>query len=163
AVLTRMALGELPRLRHRARGLPEALVELVDRMLSRDPRLRPFDGAEVARALHALEEVIALGSEGTAGAPTASPAAARGPLAAAITTDEQAAVAILLLGRPSGDVSGDSDEVLVREAERHGGRLEWLGDGAATVLVTGAAVATDLAARAARCALALRGMSGSRP
>src|SRR6185503_13126467 len=126
-------------------------------------RLRPFDGAEVARALRALEEVIALGGERTEEAPAAPPAPASEPPAASITTDEQAAVAILLLGQPVGDVSGDSDEALVREAERHGGRLEWLGDGAATVFVAGPTIATDLAARAARCALALRGASGARP
>ena len=156
AVLTRMALGELPRLRHRARGLPEPLVDLVDRMLSRDPRLRPLDGDEVARALRALGQV-------TEGEPAPAPPTVSEPPSVAITTDEQSAVAILLLGPPAGDASGASDEALAREAEGYGGHLEWLGDGAATVLVAGPTVATDLAARAARCALALRCVSGARP
>ncbi|HWO26819.1 MAG TPA: protein kinase [Kofleriaceae bacterium] len=159
AVLTRMALGELPRLRHRARGVPEPLVELVDRMIAREPGLRLFDGNEVARALRALGDVPEVPI--VPATPDLERAAV--PPTNAITTDEQSAVAILLLGPPAGGASGASDDALVREAARHGGQLSWLGDGAATVLVAGPMVATDLAARAARCALALRGASGARP
>jgi serine/threonine protein kinase len=94
AVLTRMALGELPRLRHQARGLPEALVELVDRMLARDLRLRPFDGAEVARVLRALGELADI--EAAAAVPAAEPSAAIAPPASSITTAEQTAVSTAL-------------------------------------------------------------------
>lgn len=40
-------------------------------------------------------------------------------------------------------------------ASEHGGRLQWLLDGSAAVLLSGSPVATDLATQAARCALAL--------
>jgi tetratricopeptide (TPR) repeat protein len=56
---------------------------------------------------------------------------------------------------PSAGASGADDD-LTRLVDRHRGHLEPLIGGALAIVLTGAATATDLCARAARCALAIR-------
>jgi hypothetical protein len=83
---------------------------------------------------------------------------------------EQRMVAMLLIGAAEmadrmGDRIGDraagaAVETLVRE---HGGQLDRLLDGTRVVAVVGPEVATDQAARAARCALALRALLPGAP
>src|SRR5262249_45574786 len=58
--------------------------------------------------------------------------------------------------------SADVEEALRKGAEAWGGRLTLLRDGSAAVSISGADVATDQVARAARCALWLRGRVGDR-
>jgi eukaryotic-like serine/threonine-protein kinase len=58
-------------------------------------------------------------------------------------------------GRPSARV-GSPEEVLLRAAAKHQAKFEPLGDGLFGALIGGGGAATDQAARAARCALAMR-------
>src|SRR5688572_6692942 len=64
-------------------------------------------------------------------------------------------------------VAFDADDPAIEAARAAlaplGGKLEWLADGSVVVAVTGHGTATDLAARAARCALALQPLLGARP
>jgi len=166
AILTRILFEEPPSVRDRRPEVSDALEALIARMLAKRAMDRPRDGHEVARALRTLADKppIAAGERPGAHGLTA------------LTGREQRAVAVLLLGAPvhlagSPPVPIDDDKTLDvdlhgtlhRVVRRFGGRIEHLRDGSAAVVLTGADVATDLAARAARCALALRALAGGRP
>ncbi|HEY2367852.1 MAG TPA: protein kinase, partial [Polyangiaceae bacterium] len=55
AVLAKVLLEDAPRTRHIEPSVPPELDELVARMLSKDPALRPRDAAAIVRALEASE------------------------------------------------------------------------------------------------------------
>src|SRR5262249_35105810 len=55
ALLAKLLMEEPPRIRHIRPELPAELDEFVARMLSKDPLMRPRDGAAVAEALDTLE------------------------------------------------------------------------------------------------------------
>ncbi len=59
--------------------------------------------------------------------------------------------------------SGAAERAIRSVVDRHKGRLEVLADGSLLVLLASAEAATDLAARAARCALALRSLVEGAP
>jgi hypothetical protein len=166
AVLTRILFEEPPAVRDRRPEVSEALAALIARMLAKRAVDRPRDGHEVARALRALADEPSTAAGALPGAHEAS----------ALTGKEQRAVAVILVGAPaplagapavaiSDDRTLDMDlhGSLHRAVLRFGGRIEHLRDGSAAVVLTGADLATDLAARAARCALALRAVAGGRP
>ncbi|MCC6623264.1 MAG: protein kinase [Deltaproteobacteria bacterium] len=140
AVLSKILLAEAPRLRDARPEAPEALERLVLDMLSKDPAARPRDGAAVVARREALDRI----------APVAA-VAERSPAEAprGLTHGEQQLLCVVLLG------PGASPEVDA-EVGRFGGRLDALLDGSRLVTFAGLGVATDLAAQAARCALALR-------
>ncbi|WP_437899934.1 serine/threonine-protein kinase [Sorangium sp. So ce124] len=164
ASLARVLFDAPPRARDRRPEVPERLCLLVDRMLAKRPLDRPPDGHAVVEALCALGDRL--------DAPPAEPPRC-GPRAA-LTGSEQRAVAVVLTRAPElqgerADDHGDAeimkaraDDLLRREARRHGGHFERLVDGSGAVLLTRTALATDLAAQAARCALALRAHGASR-
>ena len=93
---------------------------------------------------------------------------------AALTGVERRALCVVLIaavrrteGAEPPSIS-DSSEMSVEDAirvEAHacGGRVEMLADGGAVVTLSGAKIATDQAAQAARCALALRELCPGRP
>ncbi|HJL01941.1 MAG TPA: protein kinase [Polyangiaceae bacterium LLY-WYZ-15_(1-7)] len=152
AVLAKVLLEELPSIADRAPGLPPALAALVNALLAKDPARRPASADEVAARLAAidagaLQEVPADLAESTE----------------ALTTDERRLVAVVLLRAPTPGPEDatlpaprdDDDPALEAVARRHGARVERLADGSAVLHVSGSGVATDLAAAAARCALAL--------
>jgi tetratricopeptide (TPR) repeat protein len=142
--------------------LPPALDELVLRMLAKDPGARPDGGRPVADA---LARIAAAPAPAPAAPPSGTAATLRddrdraGTVAtggrAAITASEQRLVSIVL-SAPLPDGSRPDPERLATLAAAFGGRLERLADGASLVLFAHEGVATDHAARAARCALALR-------
>jgi hypothetical protein len=150
--LARVLFDQPIRVRDRSPEVPEALSDLVGRMLAKRREDRPRNGDEVCRALLALDDL-------PEAAPTEAP---RDSLRrAALTSSEQQAVAIVLIGAPrcGGPDEAEEpgvDEALGLEARRHDGHLERLVDGSRAVLLARSTLATDLAARAARCALALR-------
>jgi tetratricopeptide (TPR) repeat protein len=177
AVLAKVLLEEAPRVSELKQGLPAALDALVARMLAKDPAGRPADGAA---ALAELEAVGPLGLGGGPGATTgqarplatgAEPAAAR--LSSGLTAGEQRLVSVLLVGAaPTSPAEERGVEAPTMKAEagplaltvgEHGGRLEQLAGGALMVTLTAAGAATDLATRAARCALAVRRALPDRP
>ncbi len=87
----------------------------------------------------------------------------RGAKSAAITGGERRVLSVVLLGSAQ---EGDApvDEALQRAAKLHGGRLERLAEGSTiVVLEADRLVATDQAAQAARCALALRAFAKGHP
>ncbi len=160
AILARVLLDD-PRPAGELARVPPALDALLARMLAKDPAARPANGAEVVAAL-------------------AAAAATSGPLVlttavetTALTADEQRLVSVLLveqsaaavamattLAAPAASSPPEAPETPVDAiadlALRFGARVERLKRGVRVLVVSGAGVATDQAARAARLALAAR-------
>ena len=142
---------------------PPPLVALVRRLLEKEPALRPSGAAAVAAELRRI------GPEG----PESTGITSVG--AALASSGEHRRVAIVMVG-PSvepHDVDGSdgSDEdtapgnvprvELAAAADRHGGNFEPLAHGGALISFAGSPAATDLVARAARCALEARRVCGA--
>jgi tetratricopeptide (TPR) repeat protein len=158
ALLARVLLEDAPRVRELRPEVPPALDALVARMLSRDPSLRPADGAALASEIAALDGISAT-SMGLV------------PAARMLTKAERKILSVIL-AKGAIDVepsSGDAPTLAAAQnlpafaaysaaAKAHGGSVERLADGTliATLCMTGAA--TDQARAAARCALAMRAM-----
>jgi eukaryotic-like serine/threonine-protein kinase len=166
AVLAKVLLDEVPRLGELVHGVPEGLEALVERMLTKPPDGRPRDGGEVAAALEAL------GTGATA--LLSAPAGAASPPRSALTGSERRMVSVVMAGRAPGLDTATltlgrpelqtTDDALCRAVEAHGGVLWPLADGSSVVvLAESPGVATDQAAQAARCALALRASVRDRP
>ncbi|WP_437585779.1 protein kinase domain-containing protein [Sorangium sp. So ce1000] len=163
ALLVKVVLEEPPRLAELRGGIPEPLERLVARMMSKEARERPRDGATVAA------ELAAFAGEGLAAGGSAV-AAPRAP-GEAITTAERRVMCVILAadGSAERDASlSDADfavrtEALREIAARHGGRIEVLQAQWLLIALSGAEAPTDLAARAAQCALALRAELGGVP
>jgi eukaryotic-like serine/threonine-protein kinase len=159
--LAKILLEEAPSARQRRPDVPPALDDLLGRMLAKDRALRPADGAAVAAELAGID----------AGAPGRAPPGSM-PFSG-LTNGEQRLLSVLLVGAQEEEeplstsataptLPGDP-AVQVVEAARavvaaHGGRLDALAGGAFVVSLAGAGAATDQAARAARCAIALRAL-----
>jgi eukaryotic-like serine/threonine-protein kinase len=166
AVLAKVLLEEVPRLGEVMRGVPEGLEVLVARMLAKQPELRPRDGAAVAAALSAL------GTAATGLLEGSSDASNQPRLA--LTSSERRVVSVVVAGRAPGLDTATltlgrpelqpTDDALGRAVEAHGGVLWPLVDGSSVVMLAESpGVATDQAAQAARCALALRASVRDRP
>ena len=172
AALLRLVLEEPRRVRELRPELPEALDALVARLLAKERDARPADGEAVAAALEAL------------GAPaSASPASLRpaAPASGKITASERRLTALVLVrddrsapvmtwddtrpGAPEarGDEAARRARALRAAAARHEARVEVLADDALLVTLASAGAPTDLCARAARCALAIRAVLGEVP
>ena len=159
AILAKILFEDPPHLRDRRADVPDALDTLVTLMLSKEPEDRPADGRAVVDALRAFGDVEI--DTAHQKAPTRRSAGLRG--------GEQRGIALILVaphpeqlvqqqerGADATFVAVPEDQALLKEAARHGGRAERLFDGSVSVLLLGTALATDLAAQAARCALGLR-------
>jgi len=159
AVLARILFDEPLRVREKRPDTPASLDALIARMLAKSARERPRDGHAVLEALRLLEEA-------SEGALRSSP-----PPLVALTEREQRAVAVSLIASPWGPrgadlanaVTMELGETIAEVAESHGGHTERLLDGSMVVVMTSSSLATDLAAQAARCALALRRCAQGRP
>ncbi len=153
-ILAKILFGEAPRVRALWPEVPEDLDSLVAQMLAKEPSLRPSDGANLAAALAALGPVV----HSAAVAPrdrVATPPA--------ITGGERRLLSVVLLGRGTG-ADELAEEALQQAIKPYGSRLEQLTDGSTIVVLdAGRLVATDQAAQAARCALALRARAKGRP
>ena len=158
-MLLSLTPNQLPRLRELRPSIPRELDDLVARMLSKSPDDRPYSGDTVAAELLAIEE-----SDPTSLAVT-------GPrnVLTEIMAAERRLVCLVVarapdrrLARPLHATEREAQERALRAAvERHRGKLEILSDGFLLVIVTNSDAATDLAARAARCALAVRQVLGN--
>ncbi|HWL89246.1 MAG TPA: serine/threonine-protein kinase, partial [Polyangiaceae bacterium] len=182
AVLLKIMLEDAPRVREVEPSVPEALDDLISRMLAKDRNVRPADAAAVLRELAA----IPTDRVDSAAIAARTPSGAH----AVITEAERRLVSIVIAGEPdawdaqAGAPSPYAESTLgthsaVREslglrvpfdlrdtvldgaalsnsARPFGARVELLASGAVVMTLIGEGNATDQAARAARCALALR-------
>ena len=150
-ILARLLFEDAPRVRSLRPDVPEALDDLVARMLSRAPEARPEDGAEVLLALEAI------------GAPPPH-ARASGPPPLEPIGDCELRLVFAILAAPIAQAApGPSSptlrtelpraswEELRRLAARQGAKVSELSSGALLLLVEHGA---DMAARAARLSLA---------
>ena len=175
ALLGMILFEESPRLRSLRAETPPELDDLVARMLAKAPEERPADGDDVARALAAVPV-----APGVAPGPRleARPAALTRNeqrivsvvlAATAVSPESAPTVAVDLAGAPTSPGAGVEDqgeaappsrrpplEALREAARRHGARVEALADGSIVAVLPGSRVPTEQAARAARCALAMR-------
>jgi eukaryotic-like serine/threonine-protein kinase len=152
AVLVKIVVEEAPLVSALRPDVPPSLEQLVARMLAKRPDDRPADANAVAAAIDAL------GPLGGGDAPAAKEAPAP-----AITTDERRIMCVLLARAPiddEGAPAGIEDHVdTLRDAIiAHGGELDVLADRSILVTVPGKGTPADHAARAARCALAMRAL-----
>ncbi|WP_437274864.1 protein kinase [Sorangium sp. So ce375] len=169
SLLMKVVLEEPPRLGELRSDVPEPIERLVARMLSKEAGHRPRDGAAVAEELSALAH---------AGLPAGRSVTAVPPAPGAeITMSERRVMCVILAadGRMEADTSTETEvgsgteparpdpEALRRIAARHGGRVELLRSQWLLIALSGAEPPTDLAARAAHCALALREKLGDVP
>jgi eukaryotic-like serine/threonine-protein kinase len=154
AILAKILFGEAPRVRALWPEVPEDLDALVAQMLAKEPSLRPSDGGNLAAALAALGPLV-----------HASDVAPGGTLVRTLglTSGERRLLSVVLLGSSASSTDA-APEALPRAIKPYGGRLEQLADGSTIVMLEGdRQVATDQAAQAARCALAMRALAGHRP
>jgi tetratricopeptide (TPR) repeat protein len=177
AVLAKILLEDAPRLGELCADVPDALEALVARMLAKKPSERPPNGRALAVELSRLT-----------GLGTTKPERPN-RRSTALTEGEQRIASVVLLGSigqdlaktlamasPFGEAVAPSIDmaltlaeestaiVRLREVARaYGARFETLLDGSAVVTQAGASTATDQAARAAACALALRVVAPSVP
>ena len=155
AVLLKVAAAEPPRVSELRPTIPPDLEDLVARMLSKAREGRPADGAAAAAELLALEESAPF-SSGVISVPPPSPAE--------LTAVERRVMSLVLVRRKPGDAeptlpageAGGRERAVRAVTERHRGQLSVLADGSLLVLCASADAATDLAVRAARCAISLQ-------
>jgi len=162
ALLAKLLFEEAPRLGDTGE-YPTWLCTLVARMLAKNPADRYADGAEVAAEM--TRHSVAVSQPASAAADrrltvdemaiasvvfASSPSAAPAPTMLAGLADAPLANALRLEGRVV------LSQGLRASIEAQGGELEALPDGSVVVVVRRSATATDRAAQAARCALALR-------
>ncbi len=165
-ILTKILFGQAPRVSALSSEVPGDLDALVAQMLAKEPALRPRDGAELAAALAALGPEVhsaAVASRAGTGKPST------------IIGIERRLLSVVHVGSATKDdavadeavdeaIDEAIDEALRRVVKPYGGRLEPLTDGSTiVVLEADGQVATDQAAQAARCALALRAVAKGRP
>ncbi|MBV8762950.1 MAG: protein kinase [Deltaproteobacteria bacterium] len=182
AVLAKILLEEAPRLGSVRGDLPPALEQLVARMLAKHREDRPRDGRAVAAELAALGDV---GTGARRPGRPREAAVSTGEQRLACVVFAEAALEVgpgadRTPSTPSTSAQWPVDEVppeaqtatmdprrpirptmhVVRRLEsivaEHQGKAEVLKDGSVVVTLFGRSAATDQAASAARCALALR-------
>ncbi len=153
----KILLEDAPPLTQARPDAPPALAALVRRLLEKVPALRPAGAAAVAEELRRIERPEVADSTGITAVG-----------ASLATSAEHRRVAIVMVG---AGVDGGEDASASREdtspeapvyvelsacAERYGGNFEALARGGAIITFAGSPSATDLVARAARCALDAR-------
>ncbi|WP_437285717.1 serine/threonine-protein kinase [Sorangium sp. So ce406] len=162
AVLMKVLLEDPPRARDMRPGIPAALDDLVTRMLAKSASDRPADGDAVAAELAAIAASGA--PEASLGGPRSFP-----PRAVELTTGERRVMCLVVTReRPAeGDAADEPRRAQLWQlhdvAEQYRGELELLEGRSPIIVLSGAGTPTDLAARAARCALALKELLGGAP
>ena len=155
AVLAKVLMAEAPRAKELRDEVPEALDDLVARMLSKDPAGRPPNAVAVIAELAQVQSFGPI-SHKPAGASIPPPS---------ITEGEQRLVSVLVVAPPravgeqelAATITPQEASAPVRKvAAQFGARVESLADGSTVVMSHGTGAATDQAMQAARCALAIR-------
>ena len=154
AILAKILFGTPPRVSELWPEVPQNLDALIAQMLSKEPARRPSDGANLAAALGAL---------GPLGHHASSTPRERAVSAPAFTGGERWFLSVVMLGGAAQEAELAPD-ALGHAIQPYGGRLEQLADGSTVVVLEADhRVATDQAAQAARCALAMRAVATGRP
>ncbi|HTJ40799.1 MAG TPA: protein kinase [Kofleriaceae bacterium] len=141
AIIARILLADPQPIRELRPDCPGALAALIMRMLEKDAMDRPADGAEVAAELDRA---------------LAADARRRPTGEMAVGVGEHRLVTLVLAPDLCRHSRWPELQVL---AEERGARVLPMADGTAAIVFAGAGAATDLAQRAARCVLALRGLA----
>jgi tetratricopeptide (TPR) repeat protein len=145
ALLAKILLEDVPRVSDVLPDVPPDLDELLRRMVQKDPAERPRDASELLALLSGLDE-------------TSSEVSQPHP---SLTRSEQRTLGVVLVPpSPEHEVDLAAVRTLM---DRRGARLEPLADGSLLAVLARKAVASDLAAQAAQCALALRDALPGRP
>ena len=160
-ITAKLLLAERPRVSDHIANVPHALDQLVDRMLALSPSDRPANGEHVA---------LALSMVGPLPRERPRPAGEPKPI---VRQREQLLVSLIFAsqldpGASDAAATAEAGTAVLPEVSRferqavtstvaaHGGTIEVLGDRSMLVMISGPLVATDLAAQAGRCAIALR-------
>ncbi len=157
ALLAKILLEDPPSLRESGVDVPAALDELVTRMLSKHPASRPANGHAVLRELERFR--------GLSGEPAALSSGTR---TSALTGSERRLVSVVMASYGTDPAFGqplspsEFETVAASFDPRalvagYGAEAEMLADGSLVVTLMGKGTASDQAAHAARCALALSG------
>jgi hypothetical protein len=150
AVLAKTLLEDPPRVSDVVPGVPGAVSAFVARMLAKELPDRYPDAASVLDGLDMLGDLASVSG------------VSRRSSRPALTSSEQRVLCVLLTGHLEIGVStwspseSDALDEAKGVAEAFGGKAERLAGGALLVTITGTLTPKDLAARAARCAVALR-------
>jgi len=128
--------------------VPAAMLALIRRLLEKSPAHRPASAQAVADELRRIE---------TSSDEPITSITEVGSLAS--TAAEQRRLAVVMIG--DDGFAHDSVAGLAECALRHGGHFEALSNGAALITFAGSPAATDLVARASRCALDVRGVTSA--
>jgi tetratricopeptide (TPR) repeat protein len=157
ALLAKLLLEEPPDVTDVRPEVPEILAELVSRMLSKSPSLRPTDGAASEAALASVD--LSKSTSVAGAAPTTRLTATERRLVSVVVAAPEPAVGVL-----DATISEDVSELPehlsgVRAAvEVLGAKLEVLANGMLFVMLVGVGTPTDQATAAARCALRMRAL-----
>jgi hypothetical protein len=153
---------QLPRLRELRPSIPRGLDDLVARMLARSPTDRPRNADVVTAELLAVED-----SEASPRSDHSGPHR----VVSAIRATERRLTCLVLARLPAPaerpravaerEAREAQDRALREVVERHRGKLEILANGSLLAILSNADAATDLASRAARCAVSLRRLLGN--
>ncbi|MEQ8274137.1 MAG: protein kinase [Deltaproteobacteria bacterium] len=164
AVLAKILLEEAVPIRDARPDVPHVLELLITRMLAKDPEQRPARIEEVLAELTAFDTKslpAARIERDLSEAPTKPPS---------IGDTEQRVICVVLCGVAEGtadtwapDTADAMEADLTRVVEDLGGRLDPLLDGSSVIHFSGQGAPHDLAAQAARCALALKRFYGDAP
>jgi hypothetical protein len=154
-LLAKILLEEVPPIRELCVGVPDSLEELVARMLSKDPAGRPRNGAAVAAELARMEvpdrPSLPPPSRAVAELSQGDPRFVSVVLAARKGIDE---------GEPALRLDAAALQMLREKTEGRGGRFLLVADGSMVAMLAGED--GGVAAEAARCALAMRGVAPNR-
>jgi eukaryotic-like serine/threonine-protein kinase len=165
AILAKIVFERPPRVRELRPDIPAPFDRLVARMTAREPEERP-GAAELVRELAELEVDADAPDDDAPSTDTLtdqeqrlmSVVFARAVQDTEISAPDQTAATVTAVARPLA--RSGIDPQLADAARPYGARLERLLDGSLVALVAGGDAATDLAVRAARCALAMQSLLG---
>ncbi|MFL5306281.1 MAG: protein kinase domain-containing protein [Polyangia bacterium] len=167
ALLAKILLVEPPRVRDVAPHIPQEIDDVLARMLAKDPEQRVPDAIAVLEALEGLAPAYDDGNGRPARLPRAS-------ATVSLTASERRIACVVIAGpSPTGEklwsapaaapeeagIAGRLRRLMAMEEDlvrQYGARIHPLPDGSVVVSLPESERATDQAARAARCALAIR-------
>ncbi len=162
AILAKILFEPVPRASTLCPEVPEALDDLISKMLAKEPGDRPSSAAAAA-ALGALERLA--GDELGARPQSTRPPPSMVP---SLTSDEQRVLSVVVIGAWEADAqvaagAPDAVEALRRVARARGARLEPMADGSMAAILLHALAPLDEAMEAARLALDLHAAVPGRP